>query len=329
MTRFNPHLLSIAVLALMAAPAAAEDAHLSLLLQNDIVAGSDGGGYSNGIALSYLRTASPGETSIAPQWLLAPLAPLLGLGQATLTLSSLNQTMVTPSDITRKIPDPADAPYIGTLWFRAAQVSVQGEVADMLALNLGMIGPASGARQSQIFIHHITRSDRPEGWDAQLGNRLLIGIDRYRAVRFAERGATDDRPSADAIVLGGASLGNLQSSLGGTLLLRYGTGLKRSYPTALRQTTRSADPIMLGRGWFAYTGVHADRVFAHMGIGNDLPVRGGTARLRESQVAAVAGLAYGWDEGSLSFSLQSTSSLTTLTGRRKGYGSLTYTTYWR
>jgi len=325
MNRFNKHLFAIAVSALMAAPAVAEDAHLSLLLQNDIFAGNDGGGYSNGIALSYLRTAAPGETSIQPQWLLAPVASWLGLGPSTLTLFSLNQTMVTPADITRKVPDPADAPYIGTLWFRAAQVSVQGEIGDMLAVNLGMIGPASGARQSQIFIHHLTHSDRPEGWDAQLGNRVLFGVDRYRALRLDQAGASDDRPSADAIVLAGASLGNLQSSVGGTLLLRYGTGLKRSYPTALRQTTRTADPILLGRGWFAYTGVHADRVFAHMGIGHDKPVKGGTARLRESQVAAVAGLAYGWDDGSLSFSLHSTSSLTTLTGRRKAYGSLTYT----
>jgi hypothetical protein len=322
-------ILALAAVAVLAAPAAAEETHLSVMLQNDAFAGNDGGGYTNGIALSRLRTAAPGETSIRPQWLLAPLAPWMGLGPATLALSSLNQIMVTPKDITRAVPDPADAPYLGALWFRAAQVSVQGEIADMLAIDLGMIGPASGARQSQVFIHHLTNSDRPQGWDRQVPNRPLAGIDRYRAVRYAFGDALERGPAADVILLGGGTLSSMQSSLGGSVLLRYGTGLKRSYPTALRQAARGGDPSVLGRGWFVYTGLHADRMFSHLGIGDDRPVQGGTAKLRESQVLFVGGLAYGWDQASLSFSLQSSSSLTTSTSRRKEYGSLTYATRWK
>ena len=306
--------------------ASAEETRLSATLQNDLFAGSDGGGYTNGIALGYQRNTAPGEAAIAPQWLLAPVTGLLGLGPATLTLSSLNQVMVTPADITRAVPDPADAPYLGALWFRAAQVSVQGEIADTLAVTLGMIGPASGARQSQVLIHHLTGSDRPQGWDYQVPNRALAGIERYRAIRVPFGAANDAVPSGDLIALGGAALGNWQSSAGASLLLRYGTGLQRSYPTAVRQSMRTADPSVLGRGWFVYAGVHADRIFSQMGVGGNQPVQGSTAKLRETQVAAVAGIAYGWDAGSLSFSLQNSSSLTTITGRRKGYGSLTYST---
>lgn len=312
-----------AAAASFAPPASAEEQRLGLTLQNDIFAGSDGGGYTNGIAVNYLRSPGAGETSVAPQWLLAPVAPLLGVGPARLTVSSINQIMVTPADITRKVPDPADAPYLGALWFRAAQVAVEGEVADMLAVNLGMIGPASGARQSQTFIHRITGSDRPQGWHYQVANRPLVAIERYRALRFASS-LDDTRPAADFIVLGGAALGNWQSSAGASLMLRYGTGLQRSYPTVMRQTLRTGDPGLLGRGWFVYTGVHADRMFSQMGIGSNQPVQGSTAELRETQVVAVAGLAYGWDSGALTFSLQNSSSLTTLTGRRKGYGSLSY-----
>lgn len=304
----------------------AEEQRLGLTFQNDIFVGSDGGGYTNGLAVNYLRSPGPGASSVAPQWLLAPIAPLLGVGPATLTVSSINQIMVTPADLKRNPPDPADAPYLGALWFRAAQVSVHGEqaaVADMLAVNLGMIGPASGARQSQTFIHRITGSDRPQGWDYQVGNRPLVAIERYRALRFAS--ALDDtRPATDFIVLGGAAFGNWQSSAGASLMLRYGTGLQRSYPTVMRQTLRTGDPGLLGRGWFVYTGVHADRMFSQMGIGSNQPVQGSTAELRETQVVAFAGLAYGWDGGALTFSLQNSSALTTVTGRRKGYGSLTY-----
>lgn len=309
---------------LLAGSVRAEETRLALTLQNDIFAGSDGGGYTNGIALSSIRTASPGETSIKSQWLLSPISALLGVGPAALTLSSLNQMMMTPADITRKVPDPADSPYMGALWYRAAQVSVQDEVADMLAVNIGVIGPASGARQTQTFIHKITGSDKPQGWDYQVNKRALLGIERYRAIRFAAPEASDGTPSHDLIAMAGASLGNWQSSAGATLMLRYGTNLKQSYPTVMRIAMRTGDPMVIGRGWYTYAGLHADRMFSQMGIGTNRPVQGSTAELREIQVVGLIGLAYGWGDSSLSFSAQNSSSMTTVTGRRKAYGSVTY-----
>ncbi|KQQ31073.1 hypothetical protein ASF61_17785 [Duganella sp. Leaf126] len=296
------------------------------MFQNDIFAGADGGGYTNGLMVAYVRSAAPGAAALAPDGLLSSVAPLLAVGPAALTSVSLNQIMVTPEDISRKNPDPMDAPYLGALWVRAAQVSVQGDVADMFSLNLGMIGPASGARQAQTFIHRITGSTRPEGWDSQVSNRLLYGIERYRALRLASGDGESVAPSLDAIVLGGVEASNLLSSVGGSAILRYGTSLKRSYASSLRQLARGADPLMFGRGWMVYLAVHGDHFFSHAGISNDLPPAGTRAELRESQLLGQAGIAYGWGDSSLAFSLQNTSALTTGTGRRKTYGSLTYTT---
>jgi hypothetical protein len=72
--------------------------------------------------------------------------------------------------------------------------------------------------------------------------------------------------------------------------------------------------------------MHADHFFSHAGISNDLPPGGTRAELRQAQLIGLAGIAYGWGNSSLSFSLQSTSALTTGIGRRQAYGSLTYTT---
>lgn len=322
--RISVALLSLGVLA--SPTVGAEERHLSVMLQNDVFAGHDGGGYTNGLAIAVLRTTAPGETAIAPQWLLAPIAPALGMGPATLASTSLNQIMITPRDITRKDPDPMDAPYLGALWLRAGQVSVQGDIADTLSVNLGMIGPASGARQAQTFIHRVTGSSRPEGWDSQVSNRFLFGVERYRAVRFYSGDGASAAPAMDAIVLGGGAVGNLLSSVGGSVLLRYGTSLQRSYASSVRQLARSGDPLIFGRGWMVYGGVHADHFFAHAGISNGLPPGGSRAELRKPQLIGLAGIAYGWGESSLSFSLQSTSALTTGMGRRQAYGSLTYTT---
>lgn len=326
--RRHTTLLALSALAAvcLAAPASAEERHLSLLLQNDVFVGHDGGGYTNGIALSYLRSTAPGEAAIAPHWLLGPVAEWLNVAPATLAFTSINQIMITPRDITRVQPDPLDAPYLGALWLRTGQVSVRDDVADTLSVNLGMIGPASGARQAQTLIHRLTGSNRPQGWDSQVSNRLLFGVERYRALRLPLGSST--APAWDAIVLGGGAAGNMLSSLGGSAMLRYGSSaatLQRSYATSVRQLARSGDPVVFGRGWLAYAGVHADYLFSHAGISNDLPPGGSRASLRSSQLITMAGLAYGWGDASLSFSLQSSSALTTGIGRRQAFGSLSYT----
>lgn len=308
--------------------AGAEESRLSLVVQNDVFVGTDGGGYSSGIALSHLRSVSPGETAVAALPVVGTVAPWLGVGPATLTRFSLSQIMVTPRDISRKEPDPTDVPYVGALWFGAGQVSVRDDVADILGFRLGVMGPAAGARRSQTLIHRLVGSDRPQGWDSQGPTRLLAGVERYRGWRLALAGDGDVRPGADAIVTAGATLGNLQSSAGGSVMLRYGTGLQRSFPASLGQELRSGDPVLLGTGWFVYAGVHADRLFSHAGIGSNRYAESGKAQLRQAQNVVVAGLAYGFRRASVSFSLQSAGPLVTSTDRRDPYGSLTCTIPW-
>ena len=318
----------VAGLLLVSAAASAEENRLSMIVQNDLFVGRDGGGYTSGIALSHMRSTAPGETSIEVPGILSAVAPLLGVGAATLSTTSIAQMMATPKDITRKIPDPNDVPYVAALWVDIGQVSVREDVADMFSLKLGALGPAAGGRRTQTFIHRIINADRPQGWDTQGPNRLLVGVERYRAWRFAADGADDTRPSADAIVLTGLTLGSWQSGLGGSVLVRYGTGLKRSYPTALRQGLRSGDPVVLGNGWFVYAGVHGDRIFSHAGIGSKRYAQESTAELRQAQSVVVAGIAYGFKQAALSFSLQSASPLTTSINSRHPYGSLTLTVPW-
>lgn len=294
------------------------------MVQNDVFVGSDGGGYTSGITLSHLRSAAPGEASIAPLPVIGTVAPWLGVGPAALTRFSLSQILVTPHDLTRKVPDPLDAPYVGALWLGAGQVSVDGNVADMAGLRLGVLGPAAGGRRSQTLIHRLIGSDRPQGWDSQGPTRLLLGVERYRAWRLAPA-ADDGRPHADAVVSAGATAGNLQSLLGASVLLRYGTGLQRNFPSAVHQEIRGGDPVYLGNGWFVYAGLTGARVFSHAGIGSNHYPEDNISELRRNQTVALAGIAYGFKSASVSFSLQSASPLITSSSKREPYGSLTLT----
>jgi lipid A 3-O-deacylase len=324
MMRSRRLLIASAVLGCAAAaPAFAEERFASVLFQNDLFFGHDGGGYTNGIFASIVRVTSPGEGRVEPPLLMKPIAGWLGLPHATLASSSLGQVMVTPRDLTVRKPDPTDAPYVGALIFRSAQVYVHDDIADMAAVNIGVIGPAAGAEQTQRFVHRVVGADRPEGWDSQVSSKALVGIERYRAWRFPLGAAEAGKANGDFVALAGGALGNLETSLGGMVMLRYGVGLERSFPTVARVATRSADPFVIGRGWFTYAGLSADRIFNHVGISDGAPF-GASAQLRRSRFAAVAGIAYGWEHSSLSFSLQSANPLVRSSNRQQSYGSVTY-----
>ncbi len=327
MTRLSPISIALATgavssLFLLWGPVHAEEHYGAATLQNDAFFGRDGGGYTNGVFFSSIRAASPGSgagtESVAPPLLFGPVAGLLGVRSATLASSSLGQIMITPRDISRREPDPSDAPYVGALVYRATQVEVDGDVGNMASLNIGVIGPASGAKQTQRAIHRLIGSDRPEGWGSQVSNRPLIGIERYVAKRFPwGENAPGGGASGDVIVQGGGVLGNLETSAGASVMLRYGIGLERSFATTMNVTGRTADPFVLGQGWFAFAGLAADRVFDHTGIGSE-------ADLRKSRATAAVGFAYGWRSSSLTFSLQSADPLIRSSNRRQSYGSITY-----
>jgi hypothetical protein len=317
-------LLAILIACAGPVPAAAEQSFTSVSLQNDVLFGRDGGGYTNGIFVSKLRVASAEESGIEPPLLLKPIFAWLGMPRSTLASSTLSQAMITPRDLERHDPDPQDVPYVGMLVFRSTHVFVHDDTADMLALNLGVTGPASGAAQTQRFAHRLFNGTEPEGWDSQDGNKALLSVEGYRG--WQRPFGASGQANGDFVALAGGTLGNRDASVGGAVLLRYGTGLERSFPTLMRVTGRSGDPLAIDRGWFAYAGLSADRLFRQAGLGDDAP-SGNTAPLSKFLIIAVAGIAYGWDRSSLSFSLQSASPLVESVNHRQSYGSITYT--WR
>jgi len=303
-------------------PASAAETFGYLAWQNDLFIGQDGGGYSNGLYLSRLRVASAGEDSIEPPSLLRPLIEGLGLPRPTLTALSLGQMMVTPRDITKNPPDSTDAPYIGALLVRSTYVTVHEPAVHMLALTLGVIGPASGAKETQRFSHKVTGSREPRGWDTQVSNRGLLGVEGASGWRAAWHNDSGG-PGADAIALGQAVLGNLQSSVGTTLMLRYGRGLDRSYPTTPRILSQRGDPMLVEEGWFTFAAFSYDRIALHAGIDDGDPHQ---ARLRKNSLRGSTGLAYGWKKSSLTLSVARDSALVEA-GPPHSYASLSYT--WR
>jgi hypothetical protein len=316
--------IAILIVACATQSVRADERFFTFTGQNDIFFGNDGGGYTNGVVFGVMRTPSPGEPSVAPPALLAPLATVLGAGKPALASNSLAQFMVTPRDKSRSIPTAPDSPYIGVLQWRSAQVAVREQIADLIAVDLGVVGPASGAAQTQRFVHRLFGSEGPRGWGSQGRNRLLAGLEAYRARRFRWSDTPTAETTGDFVLLGGATLGNLESSVGGTALIRYGRDLERSFPTVVRAEGRSSDPFVIGHGWFTYIGYSVDR-FTGMRIGDDTPAEN-PANLRKSAMVALAGIAFGWGESSLTLSLQSASPFVVGNSERQSFGSISFRT---
>lgn len=147
---------------------------------------------------------------------------------------AIGQNMYTPSRIDRPDPDPRDRPYAGWLYAGVLQTHVrfsgEGDIvrnivhrrsivtARSVEFDLGMIGPASGAAESQKWVHsHLCECIQPQGWGTQLKNELgaHAGYDWstrraqwYRLGRSGDRRAERER-LFDLTTSVGASVGNI------------------------------------------------------------------------------------------------------------------------
>ena len=142
----------------------------------------------------------------------------------------VQQLMYTPLGINNENQVEGTHPYAGYLagfvgkrWVR--DVFPHLSTWDDLELQLGVLGPSSGAEQVQKFIHKLIGSKNPEGWDHQLKDEpeiqllyrkgidfLLFGQDRGWGTHF----------EAEA----GALLGTLQIAPTANADLKFGYGFE-------------------------------------------------------------------------------------------------------
>ena len=195
--------------------------HVSITLDNDIFAGYDQH-YTNGIQVAFSA-----DTLAMPESL-RKLPPLRWSADPHVTFA-IGQRIYTPTDKTLSKPDPLDRPYGGWL-YGLADVRVRtGDVVDSVQFSLGVIGPASLARQTQNTYHKLIGADESHGWDSQIGNApaLLVGYERaWPSWKRAQYGsmAVDFTPRV------GATVGNVYTYTNAGAVLRFGHNLPDDFP---------------------------------------------------------------------------------------------------
>lgn len=177
------------------------------------------------------------------------------------TTLSLGQIMQTPEDITIEPPDSEDTPYGGILYLGHGLEVFSENHADYFDLLIGVTGKYSLAEQSQSFIHGLTGSTQPQGWDHQIPSSLLLNA-YYSRRGFRPLVSTQNNWQFDALAYGHIAVGNIQTDL----LASAGFSLHQKAINSLGiRPGRLARGVIMparseGRGWYFYTGVSVKAV---------------------------------------------------------------------
>lgn len=200
--------------------------------------------YTNGTRIDYfympLRT---------PRFFIDRAMPHAGKGSVNVYSWGITQLMYTPDDLKKREYQPNDYPYSGAI-FGTHTLSSYNPVkkyAFHTELVLGMIGPASFAKQTQIFVHRIEGFEIPLGWDHQYRNDLLVNINFAAEKQLAQAGQALE-------VIGGSrvSLGTMQNAIALYPLIRLGnmTPYFNGFFSQYASTTRNTQGQRKGQFYF-------------------------------------------------------------------------------
>jgi hypothetical protein len=342
MTRL-PLILAIALAASLTPEAMAQTAPLkggtlSTYFENDLFAGTDRY-YTNGAKISWTSTdlAKFADTPYA-----SPLVPVLNYVpfvnnpafQKNFVLS-IGQSIYTPDDTETTEPIFNDRPYAGWLYAEVGLIWKNDHERNSLILSLGVVGPLSGAEETQRFVHDARGFDHPRGWSNQLHNEFAGMLVYEHTWRYTLRKNNRVGLNADFLPFIGAKAGNVKVEANGGAELRVGlnlpddfatgtiaSGTPTSTPVEGDQATRRAQAFDFG----IYVFGRADgRLVAHdifldgNSFGNDISV---DKRIAVADISV--GLALTWKNTSLTYALvHRTKEYDSQRGNGQTFGSVT------
>lgn len=232
-------------------------------IENDLIANADRN-YTSGVRIGW---TSPGLRNQLP-WVgdaLEWIYPFDVNADARVGIH-MGQSIYTPEDLSESNLNSDDRPYAGWLY---AGVSLHAEAEqtiltlpfdtlDKLELDLGMVGPASLAEQTQKFVHKYTDSPDPKGWSNQLNNEPGVVVLLERNWRSPAHDFEGTGVQADVIPTAGVSLGNVNTSASLGAILRFGQGLNVDYGPPLIQPNLAGvtfiDRVDAGYAWYIFGG---------------------------------------------------------------------------
>jgi lipid A 3-O-deacylase len=130
-------------------------------------------GYTNGTRLDIFYNKKGPSRFFIDRWM-----PKAGDSSINTFGWGIMQTMITPYDIHRRVPDNNDYPYSGALFavhsLHASNPKKKYNV--QTEWMIGVIGPPSLAKETQTFMHRLIAYQKPMGWAYQLPTDLILNL---------------------------------------------------------------------------------------------------------------------------------------------------------
>lgn len=209
MRRFRRRPAALAFILSLAIPAASAHAAdpsgtLTTVFENDLFYRTDRD-YTNGIEFNWSPAGRASE--LLPEFL-ANMPPGLFPRDTTRVNYSLGQLMFTPEDTAAYDPPLTQRPYAGYLYGALALTSTGPGTEEQLRIQLGAVGPASLAADSQDLIHRLRGFALPQGWHTQLRDEPGLVVS-YQATQEAVSLALPGDFAFDIKANAGGAIGNV------------------------------------------------------------------------------------------------------------------------
>jgi lipid A 3-O-deacylase len=240
-------------------PKPEEKGVFSLVVENDLFTHTDRA-YTSGVRASWVT--APADT---PAWALqlARQLPLFAGWGVVRTEYAVQQAIFTPRNTDLSIPDPADRPYAGSLSASFGLIGETGPLLDQLSLSVGVVGPASMAREAQKLVHNILGEGSPRGWAYQLHDEPTLQLRYQRSWRALAAYAFDGDYGLDLTPHAGFALGNVYTFAHAGVTFRIGKDLQQDYgPPRVGPSVPGAgffEP-RTKFGWYLFAGVEGRAV---------------------------------------------------------------------
>lgn len=213
----------------------------TIYFENDLFTGTDRN-YTNGVKYSIISPdlspdAADGKLPRRVMEYIHSLPFISGASEYTHKVElSLGQNMYTPTDISRYELIEDDRPYAGWLYVSTSYHRKDNSISainfmDTVEIQLGMVGPASFAEETQKIVHELRDIQRPNGWDNQLKNEPGLAVVFERKWLFHP--LETRKFGFDAIIHTGGALGNVYTYLNGGMEARVGWNIPKYFGVSL------------------------------------------------------------------------------------------------
>lgn len=232
----------------------------TLLIENDSFTNADHDSqYTQGGLIAY----APRGTVTGWQKSLADSLPLLDKNADVTAEYSLGQQIYTPDNTASAYLDLNDRPYAGWLFAGMSLTATSADASrgertlQSWELNVGVVGPSSGAEAVQKEVHSALDGYDPKGWENQLDDELGVVL-AYQKKWLYLLSQEDSAVEVELAPNLGGALGNVHTYLEAGVTLRLGKGLQNDYGAV---AMRPSGPVHTrfkrsnNFAWYVYTGI--------------------------------------------------------------------------